>query len=333
MSSPHSFRADVALIDIEGTISPTAFVRETLFGYSRSRIADYVKANAGERQVELILEQTRGLAPDRDPVQTLDDWQARDVKAPPLKALQGLIWESGYASGAFTSPIFPDALEALRRWRAAGVRLYVYSSDSRHAQDLFFRHNEAGDLSRLFFDFFDTDVGPKTERGSYVAIERAIGKPPDSILFLSDSAAELRAAESAELQVAQADRRRAHRSVIRRRRKGVSKRFGLTQALRAVDFEVAPGQVVGLMGQTARANRPSSTCWSAPCGRTKAHGGGWPRLRARLAARRDRGRDRRHPPGDGPCGRARQSQNAPGSNCRSIATSPTSAPRSGNSSP
>jgi enolase-phosphatase E1 len=204
VSPSHSFRADAALIDIEGTISPTAFVRETLFGYSRGRIADYVKANAGEREVESILEQTRDLEPDRDPVETLDDWQARDVKAPPLKALQGLIWESRYASGAFTSPIFPDALEALRRWRKAGVRLYVYSSGSRHAQDLFFRHNEAGDVRRLFSDFFDTGVGSKTERGSYVAIGRAIGTAPDAILFLSDSAAELRAAESAGLQVAQA---------------------------------------------------------------------------------------------------------------------------------
>jgi ABC-type sugar transport system ATPase subunit len=30
--------------------------------------------------------------------------------------------------------------------------------------------------------------------------------------------------------------------------RGVSKRFGSTQALHAVDFEVQPGEVVGLMG-------------------------------------------------------------------------------------
>ena len=204
MSASHTFRADAALIDIEGTISPTAFVRETLFGYSRSRIADYVKANAGASEVETILHETREIEPCRDPVGTLEAWQARDIKAPPLKALQGLIWESGYASGAFVSPIFPDALDALKRWRAAGVRLYVYSSGSKKAQDLFFRHNAAGDLRGLFSDFFDTGLGPKTERGSYVAIGRAIGTAPESILFLSDSAAELRAAESAGLQVAQA---------------------------------------------------------------------------------------------------------------------------------
>jgi len=204
VSRPRTFQADAALIDIEGTISPTAFVRETLFGYSRPRIAEYVEAHAADSEVQAILEETRALAPDRDPVGALEAWQARDIKAPPLKALQGLIWESGYASGALVSPIFPDALEALRRWRAAGVRLYVYSSGSKKAQDLFFRHNEAGDLRRLFSDFFDTDVGPKTERGSYVSIGRAIGTQPDAILFLSDSAAELLAAESAGLQVAQA---------------------------------------------------------------------------------------------------------------------------------
>jgi enolase-phosphatase E1 len=204
MTAPRSFQADAALIDIEGTISPTAFVRETLLGYSRERIAEYVRANAGDGEVAAILAETREQEPCREPVGTLESWQARDIKAPPLKALQGLIWESGYESGAFASPIFPDALEALKRWRAAGVRLYVYSSGSKKAQDLFFRHNEAGDLRRLFSEFFDTGVGPKTERGSYVAISRAIGTRPDSILFLSDSAAELRAAESAGLQVAQA---------------------------------------------------------------------------------------------------------------------------------
>jgi enolase-phosphatase E1 len=203
VSASHSFRADAALIDIEGTISPTAFVRETLFGYSRSRIADYLKANAGEPEVESILEKTRDLEPCRDPVGTLEAWQARDIKAPPLKSLQGLIWESGYASGAFTSPIFPDALEALKRWRASGVRLYIYSSGSKKAQDLFFRYNEAGDIRPHFSGFFDTGVGPKVERGSYVAIGREIAIAPDRIVFVSDSAAELRAAESAGLQVAQ----------------------------------------------------------------------------------------------------------------------------------
>lgn len=202
MSRRQSFCADVALVDIEGTISPTAFVRATLFPYASERIGAFVGANASNREVAGILEETRRLAATDDVVAALEDWQARDVKAPPLKALQGLIWEEGYSTGALVSPIFPDALEALRRWRAQGVRLSVYSSGSKKAQDLYFRHNEAGDLRDIFSDLFDTGVGPKTAPESYAAIVREIGNTPDAIVFFSDNPAELLAAEVAGLQVA-----------------------------------------------------------------------------------------------------------------------------------
>jgi enolase-phosphatase E1 len=202
MTTQLSFPADAALIDIEGTISPLDFVRRTLFGYSRRRIAEFVAAHAGDAQIEEILAQARHLAGRDNAIAALEDWQARDVKAPPLKALQGLIWEGGYSSGRLVSPIFADALDALGRWRAGGVRLYVYSSGSKKAQDLFFRHSEAGDLRTLFGDFFDTGVGPKSEPSSYLRIAEAIGTEPSAIVFFSDNESELRAAQTAGLQVA-----------------------------------------------------------------------------------------------------------------------------------
>jgi simple sugar transport system ATP-binding protein len=36
---------------------------------------------------------------------------------------------------------------------------------------------------------------------------------------------------------------------------GIGKKFGAIRALHGVDLEVAPGEVVGLMATTARANR------------------------------------------------------------------------------
>lgn len=56
MSRRQTFWADVALVDIEGTISPTAFVRATLFPYARGRIGAFVGANASDREVAGILE-------------------------------------------------------------------------------------------------------------------------------------------------------------------------------------------------------------------------------------------------------------------------------------
>lgn len=201
--SPRVLEIRALLLDIEGTISSTAFVRDVLFAYSREHLPAFVAAHRNEPETAAILEAAAALSGGDEPLAALIEWQRRDEKAPPLKAIQGLIWESGYAAGAFRSPIYPDALAALRRWRDAGLTLYVYSSGSLKAQDLFFRHNEAGDLRPLFAGHFDTTSGAKIEPASYARIATAIGAPAGDILFLSDDARELAAATLAGLRITQ----------------------------------------------------------------------------------------------------------------------------------
>jgi enolase-phosphatase E1 len=196
------FIADAVLLDIEGTISSIVFVRNVLFAYSRERLADFIAAHRGDPAVDAILSDASMLAAGGDPVAALARWQDRDEKAPPLKKLQGLIWESGYRTGAFRSSLFPDALAALQRWKAAGLPLYIYSSGSVQAQELFFQYNAAGDLRPMFSRFFDTDMGAKTASASYVAIAQQIGMPPRRLLFFSDNPDELAAAAGSALQVA-----------------------------------------------------------------------------------------------------------------------------------
>jgi len=193
-------KADAVLLDIEGTISPISFVRDTLFPYSRDRLEGFVSENFASPDVQDILAQAKALAGGSDAVGALLDWQARDVKAPPLKKLQGLIWESGYRSGALRSTIFSDALSAVTQWKSEGLPLYVYSSGSVQAQQLFFEFSTAGDLRSLFSQYFDTDVGPKTEPSSYLRISEHIGTRPVRIVYFSDNPKELEAARSADLQ-------------------------------------------------------------------------------------------------------------------------------------
>jgi len=193
---------EAVLIDIEGTISPLAYVRDTLFPYAAARLSESLRRHGGEPEVAAQLEAARRLAGGADPLAALEAWRRDDVKAPPLKALQGLIWARGYAAGAFSPPIYPDALAALRRWRDEGVPLYVYSSGSLQAQELFLEHSAAGDLRPLFAGRFDTGVGAKTEADSYARIAARIGVAPATILFCSDNPAELAAAEGAGLKVA-----------------------------------------------------------------------------------------------------------------------------------
>lgn len=201
MSGELRFSADAVLLDIEGTISSMAFVRDVLFAYSRERLAAFVDARRAEPAIAAILDEASSLAGGDDAVAALLRWQDRDEKAPPLKKLQGHIWENGYRSGAFKSSLFPDALAALERWKDAGLPLYIYSSGSVQAQTLFFEFNDAGDLRSMFSGYFDTDIGAKTVPSSYAAIAARIGKDAGRIIFLSDNVAELKAARAALMQV------------------------------------------------------------------------------------------------------------------------------------
>jgi enolase-phosphatase E1 len=152
------------------------------------------------------------------------DLMARDVKIAYLKALQGYLWEAGYASGALRAPLFADVAPKVREWTSSssssgtgdgagddgkgegggGARVMIYSSGSVPAQKLLFRHTngEPADLTGSITDYFDTvNAGPKTERASY---ERIAAKYPEvpvaEWLFLSDNVREVEAAREAGMR-------------------------------------------------------------------------------------------------------------------------------------
>jgi enolase-phosphatase E1 len=191
------------LTDIEGTTTPIAFVQRTLFPYARDNLAAFLAAHADRPEVAAELAEVRRAAPDAPPVDVLSRWMDHDVKATPLKAIQGMIWQGGYDSGALRGEVYPDAVDCLRAWAAGGIRLFVYSSGSVEAQRLIFGRSTAGDLALLFENFFDTRTGAKREPDSYDRIAIAAAVPASAMLFLSDSEAELDAAAAAGLRTCQ----------------------------------------------------------------------------------------------------------------------------------
>jgi enolase-phosphatase E1 len=184
------------LLDIEGTTTSIAFVKDRLFPFAAAALDGFLADHARDSAVTAILAEVPG--PDR--AATLHGWMAADAKVTPLKALQGLIWRRGYADGRLKGHLWPDVAACLRAWAAAGVVLAVYSSGSVEAQRDLFGHSDAGDLVPLFAGFFDTQVGAKREAASYTAVAAALGRQPGEILFLSDVAEELDAAAAAGLQ-------------------------------------------------------------------------------------------------------------------------------------
>ena len=208
MNAAHVTGVRAVLTDIEGTTSSIAFVRDVLFPYARGHLPRFVETRRDDPEVARWLDAAAREAGIDDPhsprvVDNLLRWIDEDRKATSLKALQGMIWKAGYEAGDYRAHIYPEVPAKLREWKAQGLKLYVYSSGSVAAQKLFFGHTDAGDLASLFDGWFDTEVGGKRERGSYLRIAEAIGLPPPAIVFLSDIGAELEAAHGAGMQVIQ----------------------------------------------------------------------------------------------------------------------------------
>jgi len=196
--------ARFAVLDIEGTTSAAEAIVGDLYRYARPRLGPWIDAHRDEPGTAAVVSQVRqdaGLAADAPVaavVAALHAWMAADVKATPLKALQGRIWADGFERGELTAHFFPDVIPALRAWSAAGVRLAVYSSGSVTAQRTWFAHSPDGDLTALIDGFFDTaTAGPKKLAGSYRSIAAALGATADRLLFLSDHPDEIAAAAEA----------------------------------------------------------------------------------------------------------------------------------------
>lgn len=189
------------LTDIEGTTSSLSFVHDVLFPYAELHLAKFIKAHSSDTEVQKQLDATREILgqpelSQEDTLQVLLTWMSEDKKQTPLKALQGLVWETGYEQGAYKAHVYPDVVTHLQKWHTSGKKLYIYSSGSIKAQKLFFGNTEYGDLTNLFSGYFDTTTGHKQEKRSYRTIAESIDESPSHILFLSDRVDELDAAQA-----------------------------------------------------------------------------------------------------------------------------------------
>ena len=205
------------LLDVEGTTSSISFVYDVLFAFARQHVGDFLwqhRLDPAVQAAAAVLATETGAADATlaDPAGTTRlalaaiDLMNRDVKSTPLKALQGMIWRSGFDSGELVSHVFEDVPETLAQWADSGLDVRIYSSGSIDAQKLFFSHTCAGDLTPHLRGHYDTTTGPKREAASYRAIAVDMGMEPREILFISDVGEELDAARQAGMATALAIR-------------------------------------------------------------------------------------------------------------------------------
>ncbi len=188
--------------DIEGTTTDIRFVHQVLFPYARERLTPFLRAHQQDDDIAaLLVDLRREIAqPDADIetlITVLHGFMDEDRKSTVLKAIQGIIWRTGYLQADFRGHVYPEVAQQLADWHQQGLKLYVYSSGSVAAQKLLFGYSNAGDLCPLFSGYFDTHVGAKRDVSAYQKIANQLGIAPQALLFLSDIRQELDAAQLA----------------------------------------------------------------------------------------------------------------------------------------
>ncbi len=204
--TPLQLTAQCALLDIEGTVADIRFVYDVMFPFVRHHLHGFLNERWNDDQVRLAIGQlTTDSGSSSDPtiawaIGAVERLMDEDSKTTGLKALQGLIWESGFRDGSLRAEVFDDVLPALLLWRSHGIDIRIYSSGSILAQRLFFGHTTQGDMLPLFSAHYDTTIGGKRDAISYSRIATDCELDPAHIVFLSDVAAELDAANAAGMQ-------------------------------------------------------------------------------------------------------------------------------------
>ena len=169
----------------EGTICPIAFVKETLFPYALKALPEVLQQKWEDSDFQPYIIAFPAAA--RESPETLqaavEDLTRRDVKVACLKNLQGYLWQEGYETKAYSTPLFPDVPPKLQQWHSDGVKISIYSSGSVFAQKLLFANvaDDAGqgagqrDMTGLISGWFDTtNAGFKAEASSYGKIAAAL---------------------------------------------------------------------------------------------------------------------------------------------------------------
>ncbi|XP_068155520.1 enolase-phosphatase E1 [Drosophila tropicalis] len=206
----------VILLDIEGTTTSIRFVHDILFPYAKHNVEEYLMKEWGSDEIKQIVRDLQEVPSFEEYKATLADSASntnielvtgfvrylidKDLKVTPLKTLQGLIWANGYEAGELKGHVYDDVKEAFEHWNNSGLKLAVYSSGSVAAQKLIFENSTSGNLLPYLSAHFDTHVGHKQEKDSYINIAKSLEMKPEHILFLTDIPGEADAARAAGLQ-------------------------------------------------------------------------------------------------------------------------------------
>lgn len=198
------------ILDIEGTIGSISFVHDVLFPYSTERLLDYLRRNplSPELTEEILLENQKDFA-NGDFAEIKNPQDIREIHAylhhliqidrkfGPLKWIQGKLWKEGFELADLKAELYDDVPIFLRYCKDNSIPVYIYSSGSEESQVLFMQYSVFGDLREWITGYFDTKIGGKKDKQSYINIAKAIHIPVESCNFFTDILEEAQACQNA----------------------------------------------------------------------------------------------------------------------------------------
>lgn len=208
------------LVNIEGAISPAAYLHRTLSDYAYRRLKQFRNDPSTNPEVgcavDLLIQEQRQQGAEWAGALTQSTDQERfdkgieyilrimshDRRSVALESMLEVIWQQGFFCGELCSEVFADVLPAFQRWRRMGRIVASCDSISVALQKLFFRYSEWGDLTHYVSFFFDRHIGPKHTPQTYRRIVGDLQCSPDELLFISDALEALDAARETGIATA-----------------------------------------------------------------------------------------------------------------------------------
>ncbi|CAG9860759.1 unnamed protein product [Phyllotreta striolata] len=225
-------KCSVLLLDIAGTTTSNVFLKESLFSYVDKQVETFLKEKWDDEAVKEAVKSLKDDTLDQEAaVALVKELTEKNSDNKGLKTLQGLIYKKGYESGELKADVFPDVPATLESW-SKSRKVAIYSTGSTESQKLLFSHTTEGDLSGHIAQYFDQNVGPKTESGSYEKISKELDVKAQDIVFVTDSVEEAKAAKTAGL-IASLIVREGNKALPEE----VSKEFPVVSSLKDVALE------------------------------------------------------------------------------------------------
>ena len=114
--------------------------------------------------------------------------------------LKYALYQDAYEKEKVVTHVYTDCARNLQKWKAEGIKIFIFSHAWVNTQQLFMKKTNHGPLFELIDGFFDgKSIGQMSDPSSYQQLLQKIGIEGKDVLFLTKDVGEGRAAKASNI--------------------------------------------------------------------------------------------------------------------------------------